>query len=97
MPRLLLRVVYKEGNFHIGDLDKMVKLVKKEEKEDEALRDISEVSLDLTELAEALSKNKDKIERIEYMVDERVSILYGGAEKSIKDLLDGITVREISF
>ncbi len=97
MPRLLLRVVYKEGNFHIGDLDKMVRLVKKEEKEDEALRDISEVSLDLTELAEVLSKNRDKIERIDYKVDERVSILYGDTEKQIKDLLDGIPVQEISF
>lgn len=97
MPRLLLRVVYKEGNFHIGDLDKMVKLVKKEEKADEAIRDISEVSLDLTELADALSKHRDKIERVEYKVDDRVSIVSGGTEKTIKDLLDGIIVQEIEL
>ena len=71
MPRLLLRVVYREGNFHIGDLDKMVKLVMKEEKEDEALRDIREISLGLTELGNALMKHRDRIERVDYKVDRK--------------------------
>ncbi|MGH7890055.1 MAG: type I-B CRISPR-associated protein Cas7/Csh2 [Thermodesulfobacteriota bacterium] len=92
MPRLLLRVVYKEGNFHIGDLDKMVRL-EKGEKQDEAIRDISEVSLDLTELAGVLSKHKEKIERVEYKVDERVSI----TPRPITELFEGITVKEIEL
>ncbi|MGQ0792787.1 MAG: type I-B CRISPR-associated protein Cas7/Csh2 [Deltaproteobacteria bacterium] len=90
MPRLLLRVVYKEGNFHIGDLDKMVRL-EKGEKQDEAIRDISEVSLDLTELAKALSTHKEKIERVEYKVDGRVQI----TPRPITELFNGITVQEM--
>lgn len=96
MPRLLLRVVYKEGNFHIGDLDKMVKLLNKEEKEDQALRDIREVSLDLTELGDTLRKHKDKIERLEYKVDKRVSIVSQGNETTLPNLLSGLTLQEIS-
>src|SRR5690606_6323744 len=47
MPRFLLRVVYKESNFHIGDLDKMIKLKdenkeKISEEKQEKIRDISE-------------------------------------------------------
>lgn len=94
MPRLLLRVVYTEGNFHIGDLDKMVKM-KNEEKEDETIRDISEISLDLTEIADAFSKNKDKIDRVEYKVDERVSLSSQGTETTLPNLLSGLTLQEI--
>lgn len=97
MPRLLLRVVYKEGNFHIGDLDKMVKLDYKEGKQEEAIRDIAEVSLNLTEFAEAISKNKDKIERVEYKVDERISIISNEAEITLSNLLSGITTQELSI
>ncbi|MGH7799632.1 MAG: type I-B CRISPR-associated protein Cas7/Csh2 [Thermodesulfobacteriota bacterium] len=96
MPRLLLRVVYREGNFHIGDLDKMVKLVMKEEKEDEALRDIREISLGLTELGNALMKHRDRIERVEYKVDERVSITSQKTETTLPNLLGGLTLQEIS-
>src|SRR5579884_187580 len=97
MPRLLLRVVYREGNFHIGDLDKMVKLINKEGKEDEAIRDITEVALDLTELGKALRTHKDKIERVDYKIDERVSIISQGAETTLPSLFGGITLQEISL
>jgi len=45
MPRLLLRVIYKEKNYHIGDLDKKIRL--DSEKNDTEIRDISEVKLEL--------------------------------------------------
>jgi len=95
LQRLLLRVVYREGNFHIGDLDKMVRLRK--EKEDEAIRDIVEVALDLTELGKALRTHKDKIERVDYKIDERVSIISQGTETTLPSLLGGITLQEISL
>ena len=80
MPRFLLRVVYKENNFHIGDLDKMIKLKNKDgndlsEEEQEKIRDISEVKVDISELTGALSDYKDKIERIEFKADRRVTFV----------------------
>ena len=70
MPRFLMRVVYKEKNFHIGDLDKRIKLIT--DIEDEKIRDISQVKIDISELVDALRNHKGKIERIELGIDDRV-------------------------
>lgn len=93
MPRVLLRVVYKEGNYHIGDLDKMVTL--SHEKADEALRDISDVQIDFTQLVNAISKNVEKIDRIEYKVDDRVKLISEGKESSVSNLFSGLQLNEI--
>lgn len=69
MPRLLLRVIYKEDNFHIGDLDKKIKLVLAEDIEEKSLRNISEAELNISELVETINSNKDKIERVEFEVN----------------------------
>lgn len=67
MPRLLLRVIYKEDNFHMGDLDKKMKLILlNEDTGEKSLRSISEIKLDISELIETINSNKDKIERIEF-------------------------------
>jgi CRISPR-associated protein Csh2 len=80
MPRLLLKVNYKEGNYHIGDLDKLIKIKAIESIEQEKIRDISEIELDVTELVNALNKNKEKIEGIELKIDGRVKVDFGGLE-----------------
>ncbi|NLT95128.1 MAG: type I-B CRISPR-associated protein Cas7/Csh2 [Clostridia bacterium] len=93
MPRLLLRVVYKERDYHIGELDKYIKLRKiNGNARDEELRDISEVQIDITELIIKLKLNQEKIERIEFAVDSRLSIVNNG---EICDLYKD--VEEISF
>jgi len=69
MPRLLLRVIYKENNFHIGDLDKKIKLVLAEDIGEKSLRSISEGELNISELVETINSNKDKIERVEFEVN----------------------------
>jgi len=84
MPRFLLRVVYRENSFHIGDLDKMIKLKNKDgddlsEEEQEKIRDISEVKIDITELIDALSSYKDRIEEIEFESDRRVTFIVNGS------------------
>lgn len=70
MPRLLLRVVYKEDNFHIGDLDKKIELILNEDVEEKSLRSISEIKLDISELIKTINSNKDKIERVEFKVND---------------------------
>ena len=81
MPRLLLKVNYKESNYHIGDLDKRIKL--RSDKNDIEIRDISDVVLDASELIETLNRNKDKIESIDIKVDERVEIDFSSLDKEI--------------
>jgi CRISPR-associated protein Csh2 len=71
IPRLLLKVNYRKGSYHIGDLDKMITI--KSDKSDEEIRSISDVVFDVTELIDALNKNKDKIESIDLRVDDRVA------------------------
>jgi len=87
MPRFLMRVVYEKKNFHIGDLDKMIKLVT--EIDEEKIRDISEVKIDISELVNTLKKHKDKIKKIEFKVDDRATFLIdktnvGGSELTNK-------------
>lgn len=78
VPRFLLQVNYKEDNYHIGDLNSMLTL-SLDIPEDE-IRDISQAKLDITELMNALSNNKDMIRDIKYKIDSRVKIQYKGEE-----------------
>jgi len=73
MPRLLIRVIYKEGeDFYIGELDKLVKWSPKDGLRDEKVRDITEGVLQVKDLLAAIGKHKDKIERIEIALHERL-------------------------
>ncbi len=71
-PQLLLKINYKENNFHIGALDKLIKI--KSNLEDLKIRDIQEVTLDIELLKAVISKNQSKIESIEYKLGDRVSL-----------------------
>jgi len=88
MPRLLLKVNYKESDYHIGDLDKLIKIKDIDKIEQEKLRDITDVTLDANELIKTLNKNKGKIESIELKIDERLNIDFSSLDKGIqkKDL-----------
>ena len=98
-PRFLLRVIYKEKNYHIGDLDRKIKLVSakdnKEITDGKEIRDISEVKLDVSELIHTLTENKDKIEIIEYEVNSDVSFLSDGADVKGKAIEDKLKIDEI--
>ncbi len=84
MPRLLLKVNYKEENYHLGDLDKLIKIKNIENIPEEKIRDISDVELDANELVEILNNNKEKIKSINLKIDERVRINLEGLDTSIK-------------
>ena len=74
MPRMLLRIVYKEGtDFYIGELDKLVKWFPADGKREEQVRDISEGKLNVEELLKAISAHKDKIDHVELAIHERLS------------------------
>ncbi len=73
MPRLLLRIVYKEGaDFYIGELDKLVKWVPENGLREEQVRDITQGTLEVEELLKALEKHRDRIDRVEIAIHERL-------------------------
>ena len=86
MPRLLMKVNYEEKNYHIGDLDGLVKL--RSEKRDEELRRLEDYVLDASALLETLKENKNKIKDIDLAVDARLNMV---ADEKIIDLADELT------
>ncbi|HHV81769.1 TPA: type I-B CRISPR-associated protein Cas7/Csh2 [bacterium] len=95
MPRLLMQVIHKEENYHIGELDKRIKFVSA--KNDEEIRDISDGILDITELAQVLNNNKESILKIRYKVDDRVQLALDTQRVTIQDVLGEIKLEELSF
>ena len=84
MPRLLLKVNYIEENYHIGDLDKLIKIKNLEGIQQEKIRDIGEIELDAINLVESLNSKREKILSIDLAIDERVKIYLEGLDRSIK-------------
>ena len=96
MPRLLIQIIYKENqNFHIGELDRLVSI--KSEKPDEAIRDISELKIDITEFVKTLTKHADKIEKIRFKFDDRAKFIKDGLDMDIKTALNGFSLVELVF
>lgn len=97
MPRFLIRVEYKENSYHTGDLDKKIGLIT--DLEDEQIRHIKEVKLDVTGLVNLLKEIKEKVNRIEFKADPEISFVYEEKEKSLSDILSGIgaSVEELVF
>lgn len=76
MPRLLLTITYKEPNFFIGELDNRIAL--KAECIDSKIRKPEDYAMDLTELVEKIEANQDKIERIGYVSDSKMTYIVKG-------------------
>jgi len=95
IPRVLMQVIYKDGNFHIGEIDKRISL--KTDKNPESIRDISEVKIDITNLIKTLNDHKGQIEKIRLRTDERVAFVKDEQDISIKDALSGLTVEDFNF
>ncbi|AKB33710.1 CRISPR-associated protein, Csh2 family [Methanosarcina siciliae HI350] len=97
VPRLLFKVNYKEGNYHIGDLNNLFSL--KSDLIDEEIRDISQVRIEVRRLVEVLGKNKDKIENAQLCMDGSIAFTYGGEEIDFdKSLVEaGISTEMLSM
>ncbi|WP_366750072.1 type I-B CRISPR-associated protein Cas7/Csh2 [Tepidanaerobacter sp. EBM-38] len=95
VPRLLLQVVFKENNFHIGELDKRIKFVT--DKNDEEIRDIQDGKLKIDELVKALNMHKDAINLINFKTDERLILTMDEKEISLKEALNGFNAQELLF
>lgn len=97
VPRLLLKVNYSKENYHIGDLDKMLKL--ETEIPHENIRDTTDYQLDVSELVKKLAAEKGSIKDIEISVDDRIRFSKDGAAFPIEGLAaaTGIAIKPIAF
>ena len=97
MPRMLMKVNYNEQNYHIGDLEGMVRL--ESEKRDEELRDFQDYILDVTSLIDTLGANKDKIKSIDLSLDQRLKIVVEGSPIDLAEKLEkaGLQVKKVSY
>lgn len=97
MPRLLMKVNYKEKNYHIGDLDGHLKL--RSEKRDEELRGTEDYVLDAASLLETLKENKTKIKSIELALDDRLNIVAGETPIDLAEALTeaGLRTTKLSY
>jgi CRISPR-associated protein Csh2 len=82
VPRMLLKFNYKEGNYHIGDLNNLIGL--KSDLIDEEIRDVSQVKIDVQKLVDAVARNRDKIENIQFCLDESLVFVYNGKETDLE-------------
>lgn len=97
VPRLLLKVNYRRENYHIGDLDKMLKLTT--EIPHENIRGTDDFKIDISDLVMKLASEKDSIRDIELCADDRLNFCKDGAGFSIEDLAAAtdIEVKPIAF
>jgi CRISPR-associated protein Csh2 len=70
MPRFLLDIKYKDHNYHIGDIDKLMKL--ETAVEHEAIRDVTDYELNIHLLIEKFNFEKEKIDSIRWKIDDRI-------------------------
>lgn len=88
-PRLLIKVNYKEDDYYIGGIDKLIKF--ESEKNGEEIRNVEEGTVIVSKLKEQILKNKERIESVYIRKDESVKFDIP-FEEELKN--SGITVIE---
>ncbi|MDQ2085339.1 type I-B CRISPR-associated protein Cas7/Csh2 [Herbivorax sp. ANBcel31] len=90
MPRLLVRVVYKESNnFFMGDLQRKIELVPNTE--EEKIRSYKDFYIKVDDLIDTLIENKNNIEKIIFICDKNLNLKYKDEKILLQD------VRELNF
>jgi CRISPR-associated protein Csh2 len=95
IPRLLLQIIYKEKNFHIGELDNRISFIS--DKDDKQIRGIKDGKIEVGNLISTINNSKNKIEKIRIKIDENTIFTRNGAETDLRELLSGFLVEELNF
>lgn len=96
IPRLLLRVVYKQGmNYHIGELDFYLRL--QTNVEEKSIRDISQIGVEVGELLGKLSENGIKIDRVEFKQDSRLNLIKNNSPVNLGDELTKMGIQVVNL
>ncbi|MEN9979626.1 MAG: type I-B CRISPR-associated protein Cas7/Csh2 [candidate division WOR-3 bacterium] len=97
-PRLLLQIVYKPGNnYFIGELDRRLSI--RAEKADEAIRNVSELKLEVGQLVDAIKAVKDIIEQVRIKIDDRLQLVRDGQPVDLATALrnEKINIQQFAF
>jgi len=93
-PRFLMKIDYKEGvKFHHGELDYLIFLTS--DKDDYEIRDIIDFKIELAPLMNSLAKIKNKIEKINYKIDERLTLTQNGEIKLFEEIFSDFLTEEL--
>jgi CRISPR-associated protein Csh2 len=88
-PRLLLRVEWRDGNYHMGGLDRMVVLEPSDGKDGRSIRSLKDYALDAAELVEKIRVQKGRIQRIIISEDTDIKWKAGKALRAqLEEVLD---------
>lgn len=90
-PRLYIRVEYNDDETVLGDLRYYIKLNEKEQN----IRDISEVSLDISKLVSFLKENESSVKAVHYFADENLELLNEGNKINFKEAFKGFNLIEV--
>ena len=74
MPRLLVKIDYKEPQFFIGDLLERLEMEYDREVKPDAITDLEDYTLNTNRLNGLLSQYKDKIDKVFVQKDDRLRL-----------------------
>lgn len=106
-PRLYMRVEYNQSGFHIGDLQNGLSLNREvagdgdRPLDDEAIRNVTDVCVDVTECVDRLTTAADRIEAVHVVGNEYLDISYNrervGTAADLPQLLEdhGLSVHHV--
>lgn len=96
IPRILMKINYKEGSFHIGDLMKFIKL-ETELTDEEVIRGVEDFTLNIDILIDSLNQNKSKIDSIGYIADDKISFKLKGLNIKLEDAFKEFNPRKLEI
>jgi len=101
-PRLYVRVEYAEESFHLGGLTHDLSIDEERSAQDEELRTVRDLWLDVTDLVDRLEGASDRIETVHVVASDVLQVTYdeesGGNDllvTALEDVLGEDTVHEI--
>jgi len=77
-PRLYCRVEYAEESFHIGGLDKDIKLDEDESKPDEELRNVRDLTVSVDAFVDRVRNASDQIEQVRIVASDVLDVSHDG-------------------
>lgn len=89
-PRLYCRVEYEDESFHLGGLDRDLKLDEDRSKPDEELRTVRDVTLTVDDFVNRLAAVDDRIARVRVTASDVLEISYGDEVGGPEVLIDAL-------
>lgn len=89
-PRLYCRVEYADESFHLGGLDRDLELDSENSKDDEELRTVRDLTLNVEGFIDRLENASDQIKRVRVVVSDVLDVSAGGDPGGPAVLYDGL-------